>query len=297
MKIHSMTGFGEANGAIELSPNSQCLIKVICKSVNHRFLDLSIRLPSRYSSQEYSLQKSIRTMLTRGRVEISVNREVIGQDPKLEINTQLLETALKKVSELKISGIKTEVLTQSALSVLLNRKEVLDVSQAEDTIEQEVQLLEKLVFEAINNLKESRLIEGQSLSSETNLIISEIGKRVKDIDNLTSSTPQVIKKRFEDRLQQLYANYSNDDQRMLQEIAVLSDKVDVREEIVRLKSHLELFTKSLIEGGRKLEFIVQEMGREINTIGSKTVQAEVSALVIEVKSFLERLREQLANIE
>ena len=111
-------------------------------------------------------------MFTRGRVEISVMREVIGQDPKLEINTTLLETALNQVSELKVAGIKTETLTQSVLNALLNRKEVLDVSQGEDALEQEVVLLEKLVLEAITNLNASRQVEGQSLLSKTNLIIS-----------------------------------------------------------------------------------------------------------------------------
>jgi uncharacterized protein (TIGR00255 family) len=297
MKLSSMTGYGEASRTLEISESSQVAIRVLCKSVNHRFLDLSVKLPNRYSHIEFLLQKIVRNTISRGRVEVSILRETLGQEASLEINKDLIESTLKTVSDLKIPNVKSETLIKSTLNALLLRKEVLDLSTKDNKIEDEVSLVEELLKEALKNLKVSREQEGEALFLEINRIISDISSSVSEIDRLSLIAPSTIKARFEERLQQLYANYNNEDSRMLQEIAILSDKVDIREEIVRLKSHLEHFSKVLLEGGRKLEFIVQEMGREINTIGSKTVQIEVSSLVIKVKSNLEKLREQLQNIE
>jgi len=297
MKLSSMTGFGESSSTVNTGEKTQCVLRVQAKSVNHRFLDLSLRLPSRYSPLEHGLQKLIRSELNRGRIEVSVFREAVGQEAVLSVNAELLKQAIEEVTTLDIPGLEKSDLIKGALPSLFTRKEIIDFSSFQETTDNEAKMLEMLILEAIGKLKESRNLEGKALATEIESIISEIEKRATKVDKLSQLAPEIIKARFEERLAQLYANYNPEDPRMLQEIAVLSDKIDIREEVVRLKSHTEHFRKVLYDGGRKLEFIVQEMGREINTIGSKTSQIEVSTLVIELKSYLEKLREQLQNIE
>ena len=292
-----MTGFGEGSGLLELAGGGQVSFKVICKSVNNRFLDVSLRLPPKLSHLDYALQKIIRPLLSRGKVDISVTREVFGQNSQLLLNVDVLNRAIEDVSKISLPGIAADDLVKITFSSLLARKEVLDLTGSETDIEAEAGIVEKVILEAVGNLIQSRKVEGERLTTEVLSIIQEMNGIAAKIEKAAILAPKIIKEKFNERLSQLYVNYAPDDQRLLQEIAILSDKVDVREEIVRLNSHLLHFKEVINEGGRKLEFIVQEMGREINTIGSKTSQIEVSAMVIDMKSYLEKLREQLQNIE
>jgi len=292
-----MTGFGESSAQLDNAAGSQINYRAICKSVNNRFVDISLKLPPKFSSLEFGFQKTIRSLISRGRIEISVTREVISQKTQLIVNKEILESALKSILEITVDGISKEELVKTVLGPLLSRKEVLDISGSDIELEKETEVVENLIKEALGKLIESREFEGERLKFEIEQIISNIALHVESIDVAAKLAPSIIKERFEERLTQLYASYKADDPRMLQEIAILSDKVDIREEIVRLRSHVEHFRSAILEGGKKLEFIVQEMGRETNTIGSKTSQIEVSTIVIEVKSLLEKLREQLLNIE
>lgn len=298
MTLASMTGFGEATSSVELSDNSTVNVRVQLKSVNHRYVDVSMRLPAKYSSQEFNLQKSIRNFVSRGRIECIVSRDTVGGNVNLNFNKELFNNILNKITSEDLAGISKDKLAELVIPCLFNKKEILEASvSSEDLEEVELKCLEKTFNKALSNLSESRKLEGLQLEKEVNEILSNIRADADQINTLALGAPSQIKDKFQERLQQLYAGYNPDDPRLMQEIAILSDKVDIREEIVRLNSHLKHFNEVLVAGGRKLEFIVQEMGREVNTIGSKTSQIEVSTLVINIKSNLEKLREQLQNIE
>lgn len=295
--VSSMTGFGEASETISFSDQSQSTIKVQCRSVNHRFLDVVCKMPSRYSAYEMAIQKLVKSKLQRGKVDILVSRESSGVENVFQLNLDLIKSSFSQISNFDSLGVDRSQVNSALLQALFQRREVLELSGSTDVGEAEKELLDRVILLAVESLLKSRKEEGRALESEVRNILSQINSLVSRIDDLSRGAPEIVKKRFEDRLSSLYSSYSKDDQRMLQEIAILSDKVDIREEIVRLQAHIVGFEKALSEGGRKLEFIVQEMGREINTIGSKTSQIEVSTDVISVKSLLEKLREQLQNIE
>lgn len=292
-----MTGFGEAEGQLQVSSDTLLALRVQCKSVNHRFLDISLKIPSIYSSIEMSVQKKIREKLVRGRVEIQIQREELGSSSECKVNEENLKAIVKKVSEIKIKEVSSDILITSLLSAIWNRKEVLEFGGMQELTKGEIEFLEKTVSNALDALVVSRLEEGKSLSREIVSLLNILDSIVKSIETLSDKVSIELKDKLKTRLEELSVAIEGNDARLLTELAILADKVDIREEIVRINSHLTHFRDVATEGGRKLDFIVQELGREFNTIGSKTSQAEVSKLVIEAKANLERLREQLQNVE
>lgn len=295
--VTSMTGYGEATETLVRQDQSSCTIKVQCKSVNHRFVDISCKLPSRYAAYEIAVQKIVKSKIQRGKVEIFVSRDADGVEQGVQLRLDLVHAATAKMYKESILGVSQSSVQEALLQALFQRREVLEFGSATASEEDEKFLLEKVVSSALDNLCAARKEEGLALEKEVRRILVQIAASVHEIDTRSQNTADVIKTRFQERLQALYAHYSAEDQRLQQEIAILADKADIREEIVRLNAHIVSFEKALSEGGRKLEFIVQEMGREINTIGSKTTQIEISSHVIAVKSYLEKIREQLQNIE
>jgi len=297
MKLNSMTGFGEAEGQLQISPDTLIALRVQCKSVNHRFLDISLKLPSIYSSNEMSVQKKIREKLTRGRVEILIQRDELGSSSEYKVHEDNLKAIVKKVSEIKIKEVSSDILMTSLLNSLWSRKEFLEFGSMQELTKKEIEFFEKTVSDALDALVVSRSEEGKSLSREIISLLKTLDSLVQSIEILSDKVSIEQKDKLKARLEELSVSLEGNDARLLMELAILADKVDIREEIVRINSHLKHFRDVATEGGRKLDFIVQELGREFNTIGSKTSQAEVSKLVIEAKANLERLREQLQNVE
>lgn len=296
MATYSMTGFGHASfekGGVQ--------IEVEAKSVNHRFLDAVIRLPGVYSRLEPDLQKLAADTLARGRLEITVSRKDQREKAyELQFNQELFRSYLR----IQRKAIKSEklddklLLPQAALN-LLQRKEILELVPRELDISSEILLVKRAVKSALEDLLEMRKVEGKALEGEMLGQLSALEAVCREISKRAVISVEDFREKLTKRLDKLAPDLKLDPARIAQEAAFLADRADVNEELSRLKSHFAQFRKIFKDGdgGRKLEFLLQEMGREINTTGSKTQDSSVTFLVIDAKALLEKLREQVQNIE
>ncbi len=293
--ITSMTGFGRAE---VVCGNNRWVIEL--KSLNHRFLEVYIRLPNAVSLLELNIKKKISDRLSRGRVEVTI-RVDSGQseapEPELEWNRPLLRRYYNLLNELKHEFPVTGDIT---LGMMAGLKDAIIAS--EKGIDPGVvwESLEKGVEEALEGLIQMRQKEGESLYEDLQMRVQAISGAMATIK---ARAPQVVmeyQKRLTDRVKELMSGLPMDEARLAQEVAIMADRSDITEEIVRFASHTDQWHEMMQEGepvGRKLDFLLQEMNREINTIGSKTGDNEISRLVVEVKAELSRLKEQVQNIE
>jgi uncharacterized protein (TIGR00255 family) len=295
--LTSMTGYGESSSEISLPDGRLVVLRVQCKSVNHRFIDISLKIPSIYSSVEMSLQKKIREVLSRGRVEVILQREVMGELP-FTLHQKSMEEMIKAIKELKISEVSTKDLIDSFLPYMWQRKECIDFNgTAGELSKEEILKAEELLEKALLALVTSRKKEGLILSKEIESQLVNLTRIIDSIEAHSENASVELQEKLLKRLESLQKDIANDEPRILTEIALLADRVDIREELVRAKAHIDHFRDVASEGGRKLDFLLQELVRECNTIGSKTSQTNVSTLVIEAKATLEKIKEQLQNVE
>jgi uncharacterized protein (TIGR00255 family) len=295
MKTQSMTGFGEGSASVD-----SVEVSIELKSVNHRFLDVVVRAPSTYNRFEASIVKRIREKLRRGRVEVFISRNE-NSSPEFEvvINESLLREYSDKITKsLKQSGVNRREAIDLAVVNFLSKREVSELRAKESQSDDEAILFSALDA-GIESLVEMRTREGKQLESEVLSILGELVIAKDKIKALADGAPAALHSRISERLEKLLEDRSLDEQRLCQEVAILADKADVTEELVRLDSHFSQFRHIIKEGGggRKLEFLLQEFGREINTIGSKSQESDITKLVVDAKAHVEKLREQVANIE
>lgn len=295
MTLLSMTGFGAAT--VDVGPIQ---LTVELRSVNHRFLDVVTKLPNVYTAAEGQLVKILKEELKRGRVEVFINRSDRSEPAySVQFNRQLFDTYLQQVSSaLEDAGLATKTVHQSAALQILQRREVLEVVRTDPAAVDELPALERALREALAKLVAMRAAEGVALKAELLTHVEAIEKASVAIEQIARGIPLQFKERLSQRLERISVD-AVDPQRLAQEVAILADKADITEELVRLRSHLEQFRKVMTdgEGGRKLEFLLQEMGREVNTTGSKSQSTEITNLVVECKASLEKLKEQVANVE
>ncbi len=297
--FNSMTGFGEACSECALPNGKMLCLRVQCKSVNHRFIDISLKCPSVYSSFELAIQKKIRDCISRGRIEIQVAREELGSASTLQINADYIRSFIEEVSRLSVPGVEKEELLSSSLPSMWSRKDIFEpVSMDSGVSSEEEALLFSLLDSALSALSGSRAREGAVLGKEVALQLSLLEKCIDKIERLSQGESKEIKDKISQRVSELLDGYElQNDIRLLTEVALLADKADIREELVRAHAHIDHFKSIVKEGGRKLDFLLQEMVRECNTIASKTTLPEVSALVVDSKAILEKIKEQLQNVE
>ncbi len=303
MSLKSMTGFGSAT-----EKSDQFSIVVEVKSVNNRYLDLNLKLPTIYSQFEGSLSKLVKSRVSRGRVELLVRRGSLENSNKTEsglgvdFDTTLFQEYLdsyKKASELATVKLSKETI----IFEILRKKEVICASEpgfveADEIDESEFEILSSSVEKCLEALVASRSFEGLELSKALDQMIAEFRIKLEEVEQFAAANYSLFSERFNQRLEKLQVEV--DQERINQEIALLVDKHDISEELDRLKSHLKQFSETLDLNspvGRKLEFITQEFGREVNTIGSKCQSFDISSVVIEMKSILEKIKEQILNIE
>ena len=300
--IYSMTGFAQA--LVERDGSS---VRINLRSVNHRFLDLHLRMPDGFEVFEPRIRQAIRNRLRRGHVDVNIYYEP-GGTGTVEVNHDLAESYLKAVEKLRQEfGVKTEpdlvalfrlpgvVAAPGAASELLN----------EEKQERLGEQLDGCLEQALNKLEAMRRSEGQSLTVEMQGILGQIAERTAEIETLAERVRPAIARRLAERLEELLKGVQLDPIRLAQEAAMLAERSDVSEELARLRSHVEQFRKLLAgagEAGKKLDFLLQEMQREANTLLSKTpgVESEglaITGLALEVKSDIEKLREQAQNVE
>ena len=289
-----MTGFSRYENQSE-----DLTCKVEIRSVNNRFIDINTRLPKSLAPLELPLKKMVKTKCARGSFDISIAIEKNGDsEAGLEVNPNLpLATEyLKAFKEIQDGiGLKGEI----DINTILSQRDVVksELKKVEFSCEE---IVMQSVDRALTDLIKMREDEGRNLEKDILNQISSIETLRKSIAAKQSITIQKFQEKLNEKIKILTSGIEIDPARIAQESALLADRCDVTEEIVRLKSHLEQFNILIASNdpqGRKLEFLTQEINREVNTTGSKTIDLEVSRAVIEMKSCLEKIREQLANIE
>ncbi len=291
--MRSMTGFGRAEAELD---GKKITIEV--KSVNHRFLDLNIRMPRTLGFAEEGIRKTIKSQLNRGRVDVFINFASLGDSDK----TAVADMALIKsfVGAARLAAKECELEDDLMLSHIIRIPDAIAVQEEKADEETLEKILQSSLKDALDMLTDMRDREGAHLKQN----IDECLEQLREILALIESKKDYVYKEYRDKLKlritELLEGTEVDETRFNTEIAYIADKADVTEEIVRLGTHIKQFeqiAKNGKEAGRKLDFVVQEMNRELNTIGSKSSDIDIIKAVIEGKSTVEKIREQVQNIE
>lgn len=291
--IRSMTGYGRAEK--EINGFNIC---VEIKSVNHRYFEFSARIPRTHQYLEEKLKSFCQSRVSRGKIEMYVTVEDIENGNTLiDINKDYCEAyigALKKLCD--DYNLKDDI---SVMSVARN-SEIFKITKPDVDTDKVTESVLTVAQEAVDMFVSMREVEGERLKADVNNRVAFICEKVSFIEERSPETVKIYRERIEQKVRELLESVQVDEQRLLTETAVFADKVAVAEETVRLRSHMQQLL-SLLEGseavGRKLDFIVQEMNRETNTIGSKAQDIEIARAVVDIKSEIEKIREQIQNIE
>lgn len=288
-----MTGFGRAE-----AEQDNRKVTVELKTVNHRFLDINIRIPRTLGFAEELVRKAIKQRLARGRVDVFINYFTLAGDVKTAVaDTGLmrsyLEAARKAADEI---GITDDL----ALSHMLRIPDVILIDEAPEDEERLAKLVGSAIGKALDALSDMRAREGDALKINISECLDALALVSGRIENRKAETAGDYSQKLRQRISELMAGTDIDESRFATEIALMADRADINEEIVRLKTHIDHFKSALGGGeavGRKLDFLVQELNRELNTIGSKSQDTDITGAVIEGKSLVEKIREQVQNIE
>jgi len=286
----SMTGFGSADLQWE---SWSCQVEI--RSVNQRFLDIRCRLPLGFQNLEQDFKKQIKEVCTRGKIDCSVRLEKVVGEEKLKLNPEralLFNGLLGEFEELSGRKVNVEAKDLSRINIIEESK------SGEPPEECQGVILESLAL-AIESLQQMKQREGQAMHDDIKDRLVNCDKILNTIEKLSLEEPGLYRERLQDRLAQFSDETILNTERLEQEIALLADRLDISEELLRFRTHLQHMDDILEqrEIGKKAEFMMQELNREINTISSKSNQAEISKSSVEIKSQLEKIREQLQNIE
>jgi uncharacterized protein (TIGR00255 family) len=292
--VSSMTGFGRA----EVNKNG-ITVSTEVRSVNSRYLDLTLRLPRNFSQREKEMKDIVRTFLNRGNLNIIVKIAHDSNDViPLKVNKAAAKSYFKLLNEIRKS---VKLREQVKLEHLLTFSDVLEPVDEEETDETEWELVQESVRQALESLNAMRAQEGSELAADLEKRIRWMDETLNEVEKLSKERIPEERKNLHERIAELVEDKFVIDQNRLElEIALLVDKLDVTEECVRYRSHNKYFLEALNKNeaaGRKLNFLVQEMNREANTIGSKSSDATIAHLIVGLKEELEKIREQLQNIE
>ena len=292
--IRSMTSFGRSNS----EEGKKRVFTVEMKSVNSRYLDVNIRMPKSIISLEEEIRKMISNSLNRGKVDVFINIKNYNEGagvPKVDINlAQGYLQCLKEIEE------KLNIKNDISVIQIARFPEVITMIEEEDKIDEIWEELKPLISSSLDMMINMREVEGEKLKEDILIKINQIEELVSKVEEFADSIPKVFKQKLEERLKDLLGNVEVDENRIATEVCILADKATVDEEIIRLNSHINQVRETLKLNepiGRKLDFIVQEMNRETNTIGSKSSDIKMTNIVIDIKNILEKIREQVQNIE
>ena len=291
--IKSMTGYGRA---VETVNGREFTVEL--RSVNNRYLDCSVRLPRILSFGEDAVKQAVKQAVSRGKVDVYISlRTEGGEEAKVSLNKAVLEGYLSAMWEMVAEYGVADDISASAVSRM---PEVFTIEKPEVDEEQLLADLMSVVSKALEGYNAMRATEGQALDRDLRSRGQTILELVTQVEQGNAQTVVDYRARLEAKLKEVLANTSIDESRILTEAAIFADKVAVDEETVRLRSHLEQMNTMLTGGGavgRKLDFLLQEMNREANTIGSKCTDVKLARIVVEIKAELEKIREQTQNIE
>lgn len=283
--IHSMTGFGKAS--LQL-PTKKVTVEI--KSLNSKGLDVSVRMPSAFREMELGLRNQIAQKLERGKIDFSLFIEVTGEETSSKVNVPIVKAYIAQLREV-VAGDETEL-----LKMAVRMPDALK-TERDDIDEGDWKIIQGVVDQALENINSFRITEGVALEKEFLVRISNILSLMNETVALDGERIQNVKDRLHGAIAELKLNV--DENRFEQELIYYLEKMDITEEKVRLENHLNYFIETLAgteANGRKLGFIVQEMGREINTMGSKSNHAKMQKLVVQMKDELEKIKEQVLNV-
>ncbi|MBR4893206.1 MAG: YicC family protein [Clostridia bacterium] len=289
--VRSMTGFGRCKMSV-----NEYDINIDIKSVNHRYLDLNIKLPKYYAFLEEKIREKVSSVITRGKIEVSVYIKLVGSDEKeIVLNEPLCENYISV-----LTALKNKLGTDDKIDIRL-------MSRFNDIFELEYKEADELkvansVMEVLGACLDDFILmrerEGQRIRDDLQIRLTKVEKLGKIVEERAPQIVSEYREKLYAKLKEILGSF--DEQRVIQEAAIYADKITTAEETVRLSSHIKEFNSLLERGeavGKKLDFIVQEMNREVNTIGSKCNDFETSKVVVELKSEIENIREQIQNIE
>lgn len=291
--IKSMTGFGRCELEID-----GITVSVELKSVNHKFLEINARVPRTYAFLEESIKSFLKQKLSRGKVDVFVNVNT-GEtaETQVAINHSYTKAYLTALEELStVYGLENDV----KVSSLIKNPEIFNVEKEQIDDERIWNAVKPVAEQAVDAFVSMREAEGKKLVDDVKSRIATVLNNVEFIEQRSPETVKLYRERLEQKMRELLGEFSADEQRILTETAIFADKIAVAEETVRLRSHISQLENLLNTGdviGRKSDFIVQEMNREANTIGSKAQDVEIARRVVDIKAEIEKIREQIQNIE
>ena len=291
--VKSMTGYGRC---VETVGGREFTVEL--RSVNNRYLDCTVKLPRVLSFAEDAVKQAVKNAISRGKVDVFVSMRAEGvSDARVMLNAPLVEGYLAAMKEMaQRYGVADDI----SVSTLARMQDVFTVEREEVDEEQLLKDLMTVVDKAIAGYDAMRSAEGQALERDLRSRGETILELVAQVEAGSGETVSAYRARLESKLREVLANTSIDESRILTEAAIFADKVAVDEETVRLRSHLNQMNQMLASGGaigRKLDFLLQEMNRESNTIGSKCSDVRLARIVVDIKAELEKIREQTQNIE
>lgn len=291
--MKSMTGYGRSEKTVE---NLDVLVEI--KSVNHRYFEFSSRLPKAYGYLEIPLKNLIKEKVNRGKVEVSVFLyHPEGKKACVSVNSEL---AKGYIEALRAEENKLDLGDDLKLSSLMQFPDIFNVQDVREEEQQVIDFVVETAKTALDSFIEMREKEGEALKKDISSKLDRTEQLVKKVEEAAPSLTEKYFERLYTRLKTVLESEDFDQQRIITEAAVFSEKVAVDEETVRLESHISQMRELLesnISVGKKLDFIVQEMNREVNTIGSKAMDVEITKTVVDMKSEIEKIREQVQNVE
>jgi uncharacterized protein (TIGR00255 family) len=290
--VMSMTGFGGSQKEID-----SFSITVEVKTVNHRFSEYYIRMPRHFNKIEDKIKKKLNTYLHRGRIEVYVTidgESIVNRS--VQVDWQLLDHYVQSVTLIQQKyGLENSL----SLHDLLTREDIIQIEEEEIGNEEIDSILLEAIEEAASGVKQMRELEGAALEKDLSKNLHNLQDKVLDLKAMAPVVIEMYQDRLTKRIQE-FVGGQIEENRILTEVAVFADKADINEELTRLESHIKQFESilALLEPiGRKLDFLIQEMNREVNTIGSKANDSSIAKEVVEMKSILEKMKEQVQNIE
>ncbi len=289
--IKSMTGFGKATGEV-----NQKKITVEVKSLNSKQADISVRMPSYYKEKELTLRSLINKELQRGKIELNLYAELLGESSNLNLNEALFE---KYYNEFNIAANSVNPNHNSDIVAIVSKLPDVMKSERSELDKDEWTGVLEIIKQALAEINNFRITEGKSLDDELKLRVNNISDLLKEVEKYEQERIETVKARIIANLKEVVEDKKIDQDRFEQELIYYIEKYDVTEEKIRLAQHCKYFIETMnssISEGKKLGFICQEMGREINTLGSKANHSELQKIVVQMKDELEKIKEQILNI-
>ncbi len=291
--LKSMTGFGRAEGETSLGR-----LAVECRSINHRYSDINLKLPKRLMSFETRIKEMIRSEFPRGRIDLSVKLDTTGEGKiQFEVDLPVAEQIYKALQVLKE---RFELQGEITLDQMVGVKDLIVAKEEGEDVEPLWKEMVPILKQSLSEMNQMKRTEGAALGRDILQRFNRISTLLDEVRARFPSSLKAYQDRFKERLKTLLEGTDLDQARFEQEVAFWAERTDITEELVRAGSHLSQF-RALLDGeesvGRKMDFLLQEIHREVNTISSKVNDAEISQRTVEMKSELEKIREQVQNIE